>query len=62
LQISLNDVFEHLIYLVSDEMRSRLSPRIRFMIKDVIEVVMTQSILNQADPNTILDYTLCTIK
>lgn len=32
------------------------------MIKDVIEVVMTQSILNQADPNTILDYTLCTIK
>jgi len=30
------------------------------MIKDVIEVVMTQSILNQANPNTILDYTLYT--
>ncbi|XP_060880121.1 eukaryotic translation initiation factor 4 gamma 3-like isoform X2 [Metopolophium dirhodum] len=39
-KISLEDIFEHLIYLVSDEMRSKISPRIRFMVKDVIEVVM----------------------
>ncbi|KAL4148592.1 hypothetical protein QTP88_002781 [Uroleucon formosanum] len=39
-KISLEDVFEHLIYLVSDEMRSKISPRIRFMVKDVIDVVM----------------------
>jgi len=40
LQISLEDIFEHLIYLVSDEMRSKISPRIRFMVKDVIETIM----------------------
>ncbi|XP_015370986.1 PREDICTED: eukaryotic translation initiation factor 4 gamma 3-like isoform X2 [Diuraphis noxia] len=39
-KISLEDIFEHLIYLVSDEMRSKISPRIRFMVKDVIDVVM----------------------
>lgn len=61
MQISLDDVFEHLIYLVSDEMKSKLSPRIRFMVKDVIEVIIIpQSILNQADSNTVSNYTLCT--
>ncbi|KAE9530648.1 hypothetical protein AGLY_011110 [Aphis glycines] len=39
-KISLEDIFEHLIYLVSDEMRSKISPRIRFMVKDVIETIM----------------------
>lgn len=61
MQISLNDVYAHLIYLVSDEMRSKISPRIRFMVKDVIEVIIPESILNQADSNAILDYSLCTI-
>lgn len=42
----MDDVFEYLIYLVSDEMRSEISPRIRFMIQDVIDVVMPQSITN----------------
>lgn len=60
MKISLIDVFEHLIYLVSDEMRSKISPRIRFMVKDVIEVVMSRNILNQTDPDAILDYSLCT--
>lgn len=44
-KISLADIFEHLIYLVSDEMRSKISPRIRFMVKDVIDVVMPSRVL-----------------
>ncbi|XP_025197500.1 eukaryotic translation initiation factor 4 gamma 3-like [Melanaphis sacchari] len=44
-KISLEDIFEHLLYLVSDEMRSKISPRIRFMVKDVIEVIMPSRVL-----------------
>lgn len=50
------DVFEHLMFLVSaDEMKSRISPRIRFMIRDVLDEIMPRSILSQADPNKVPD-------
>lgn len=50
------DVFEHLMYLVSaDEMKSRISPRIRFMIRDVLDDIMPRSILSQADSNKVSD-------
>lgn len=52
----MEEEFEHLLYLVSDEMRSKISPRIRFMIEDVIEMVMPTNILNKVDSNTELEY------
>lgn len=54
----MEDVFDNLLYIVSDEMRSKMSPRIRFMVEDVIEI-MSNGVLNQADPNSIFDYSLC---
>ncbi|VVC28752.1 Armadillo-type fold,MIF4G-like, type 3 [Cinara cedri] len=59
-KINLKDVYDNLIYLISDEMKFKISPRIRFMIKDVVEMIMPCNILNQANSNTILDNSLCT--
>jgi len=57
-KINMDHIFKHLMYLMSDEMRSKISPRIRFMVQDVVEVLIPQSISNQADENTTLDYPL----
>jgi len=54
----MDHIFKHLMYLMSDEMRSKISPRIRFMVQDVVEVLIPQSISNRADENTTLDYPL----
>lgn len=47
------------MYLISDEMKFKISPRIRFMIKDLVEVLMPCNILDQEDSNAVLDHSLC---
>ncbi|XP_050533324.1 uncharacterized protein LOC126901122 isoform X2 [Daktulosphaira vitifoliae] len=37
-KINLRDIFNYLEYLTSEDMRSKISPRIRFFIKDVLEM------------------------
>ncbi|XP_050428634.1 eukaryotic translation initiation factor 4 gamma 3-like [Adelges cooleyi] len=52
-KVNLNEILRHLTYLTSDDMRHKISPRIRFMIRDVIELTMN---MNISDANLPLVY------
>lgn len=43
-------------------MRSKISPRIRFTVEDVIDVVFSKNIFNRADSNKIIEYPQCSTK